>query len=336
MYAAYTKVQDAQKVKQFLVKNKILHQDYLPVKVFDFIYFPMTKKMEVPKAKTVIPKLSFPSRKKIITAEELLKKKLTERQLKLLPQTQEIVGDILILEIPTDLQKKEKLIAEAYLAQHKNINTVVKKVKTHSGTFRTRGVKIIAGKRRKETLHQENGVKMKVHLENMYFSARSGNERLRIAKQVKKNENILVMFSGAAPYPLVIAKHSPAAMVYGIEMNPLAHLAALSNVSLNKLDSKIKIFEGDVLHILPKIKKKFNRIIMPLPKTGEDFLGLALRKAKSGTVIHLYAFLQENDIDKEAKKIKELSNNSVRVLRKVKCGQFSPGTFRVCFDLKVK
>ena len=336
MFAAYTGLKNAQKVKEFLVKKKNLHQDFIPVKVFDFIYFPMDKKMKVPNAKTVLPKFSFPARQKVVNAEELLQKKLTHKQLKLLPRTKEIVGDILILEIPEALQKKEKLIAEAYLEQHNNIKTVVKKLKIHSGTYRTRKVKILAGKRSKETLHHENGVRMKVHLENMYFSARLGNERLRVAKQVKKNEDVLVMFSGAAPYPLVIAKHAPVSSIYAIEMNPLAHLSALNNVSLNKLDSKIKVLEGDVLHLMPKMRKKFDRIVLPLPKTGDDYLGLALKKAKKGAFIHLYTFLREEDIEQEAKKIKELSNNSVKVLRKVKCGQFSPGMFRVCFDLKVK
>lgn len=339
MFAAYTKLQNAQKVKEFLTKKNNLHPDYLPVKDFGFIYFPMAKRMNVPSAKVVMPKLSFPSRQRTISAEEILHKKLTAKQLQILPQSQEIVGSILILEIPPELEKKEKIIAQAYLQQHKNITTVVKKMQVHSGTFRTRKVKIIAGKKSKETIHQENGVRMKVNMEQMYFTSRLANERLRIANQVKKKENVLVMFSGAAPYPLVIAKNSPASSVVGIELNPAAHRAALDNVLLNKLEAKVKVLEGDVFHLMPKLKTKFNRIVMPLPKTGEDFLGLALAKTKSGSIIHLYSFLREEDLDTEARKIKAACSQwkkPVTILRTIKCGQFSPGTWRVCFDLKVK
>jgi tRNA (guanine37-N1)-methyltransferase len=64
----------------------------------------------------------------------------------------------------------------------------------------------LAGKNTKEAVHGENGVQMKVNLEQTYFSAKSAHERLRIAQLVKPGEEILVMFSGVAPYPLVLAK----------------------------------------------------------------------------------------------------------------------------------
>ncbi|MBU0457792.1 MAG: class I SAM-dependent methyltransferase family protein [Nanoarchaeota archaeon] len=338
MLAAYTELKNAEKVKIYLVKKKILDNHHLPVKEFGKIYFPLIKNIKVQNAEIVNTRFSFPENERPLTIDELLKDTLTKKELGLLPRSQEIVGEIMILEIPESLQDKEKLIAEAYLKTNKNIKTVVKKDEFHSGIYRTRKVRVLAGKRSKETIHHENGVKIKLHLEKTYFSARSGNERLRIAKQVKNKEEILVMFSGAAPYPLVLAKNSSAKMIYGVELNLLAHQYALGNVYLNNLNDKIAIFHGDVRKIIPKIKKNFDRIVMPLPKTGEEFLDIALRKAKKNTIIHLYAFLEEKEINKYALKIKKICTglkHPVEVLRKVKCGQFSPGTFRVCFDLKV-
>lgn len=338
MLAAYTDLQHAQKVKEFLAKRKLLHQDYQPVKELDHIFFPMTKKVAVPNAKVVNTKFSFPERQKPVTVDELLKKELTAKEMELLPRTQEVVGEILILEIPDELKKKEKIIAEAYLKASKQISTVVKKSDVHTGQFRTRKVTILAGKKSKETVHHENGIELKLHLERTYFSARSGSERLRIAKLVKPGEEVLVMFSGAAPYPLVIAKNSEARHVYGIELNPEAHAYALENVQLNNLQDRVTIVHGDVKHKIPPLKQKFDRIVMPLPKTGEQFLDLALLKAKKSGFIHLYSFLEENEIDLYAKKVKGICKklgHSIKVLRKVKCGQFSPGVFRVCLDLKV-
>lgn len=338
MLAAFTKLKNAEKVKKNILKKQLLNYDYLLVKEFDSIYFPLTKKAKIPLAQVINTKFSFPKRTTTPTIQTILKNKLTKTQLKLLPSSQEIIGNILILEIPKELQKKEKIIAEAYLKTTHQVNTVVKKHNIHSGIFRTRKVRILAGKRTKETIHKENSIKLKLHLEKTYYSPRSANERLRISKQIKRLETILVMFSGAAPYPLVIAKNTPAKHILGIELNPLAHQYSLENITLNKLEAKITIREGDVRRILPKIRKKFDRIIMPLPKTGNFFIGLALTKAKPNTIIHNYSFCHENDIPKEAKRIKKLCqsfNHPVRILRKVKCGQFSPGVFRVCFDLKV-
>jgi len=338
MFAAYTELRNAEKVKKYLVKKKLFNYNYLTVKEFDHIYFPLTKKVKVPDAKVIKPKFSFPKKDRLPTIQELLKSKLTKKELKLIPRSQEIIGRIMVLEVPEKLKKKEKLIAEAYLKVNKNVETVVRKDKIHAGTFRLRKVKVLAGKKSKETLHFENGVKIKLNLEKTYFSARLGNERLRVAKQVKKKENVLVMFSGAAPYPLVIAKNSAAKFIYGIEINSLAHQYALQNVSLNKFNHKITIVQGDVRKILPRIRKKFERIVMPLPKTGEQFLDVALKKAKLGTIIHLYAFLNEDEIPKHAKEVREIckrNKRTVRILRKVKCGQFSPKVSRICFDLKV-
>ncbi len=338
MLAAYTELKNAQKVKQFISKNNLFDVNYQPLKELDHIYFPLCKKMKIPSAKIVNTKFTFKRKDTPVTIEDLLKGKLTKKELENFPRSQEVVGEIMILEVPKELSSKERLIAEAYLKQNKKISTVVKKTKIHSGVFRTRKVKIIAGKKTKETIHFENGVKIKLHLEKTYFSARSGNERLRLAKLVKKNEEVLVMFSGAGPFPLVIGKKSPLKMVYGIELNPLAHQYAVENVMLNRLDDKIKIFNGDVRKIIPKMRKKFDRIAMPLPKTGEDFLNIALSKSKIGTTIHLYSFLDEKDLAKESIRIKKICvrfGHKVRVLRKVKCGQFSPNVYRMCFDLKV-
>ena len=339
MFAAHTELQNAQAVKEFLVKKRVLHPDFLPLKEMGSIYFPITKKVAVSKAKVVQTKMTFPARVKPQSIDDFLKNKLSKEELALVPRSQEIVGRILILEIPTELTSKEKLIAEAYLKVQKNIDTVVRKEGIHGGEFRTRTVRILAGKKSKETVHKENGIELKLHLEKTYFSARSASERLRIARSIKKGEDVLVMFSGAAPYPLVFARNSDARQIYGIELNPLAHSYAHDNIHLNRLEHKITLHNGNVLTILPKLKRKFDRIAMPLPKTGEDFLPLALSRIKPKGTIHLYSFLDENDFPAHIRKIKEVARSvkrPVRVLRSVKCGQFSPGVFRVCFDLKAE
>ena len=254
-------------------------------------------------------------------------------------QAGEVVGKILILEIPEELLKKEKVIAQVYLQVNKSIETVVRKSKEHSGVFRLRKVKILAGKKSKETIHIENGIKLKLDLEKTYFSARSANERLRIAKQIKKGEEVLVMFCGAAPFPLVIAKNSEAKFIEGIEINPAAYNYALENINLNNCSKRVKVYLGDVRDILPKVKKKYNHIVMPLPKTGEEFLDLALSKAKKGTIINFYAFLNEDEFKDYGKKILGICKDykqKVKILEIVKCGQFSPGVFRVCYDLKLE
>ncbi|MBW2981920.1 class I SAM-dependent methyltransferase family protein [Candidatus Woesearchaeota archaeon] len=275
--------------------------------------------------------------KKPTTLKESLKEKLTKKELENLVASYDIIGDIAIIEIPAELEKKEKLIAETLLDLHKQIKVVVKKAGIHRGIYRRQKLKILAGERRKTTEYKENNVRIRLHAEDVYFSPRLATERKRIAELIKPEEEILVMFSGVAPYPLVIAKNTKAKEVYAIEINPIAHKFALENVKLNKTEN-IKLFRGDVRIVIPTIKKKFDRIIMPLPLTGENFLDTALTAANKKAVVHFYDFLKEEEFNLAKEKIKKACDSAKRkfkILRIVKAGQIKPREYRVCIDFSV-
>lgn len=271
--------------------------------------------------------------------KDILREKLTKKELSLVPSSFDMVGDIIIFsDFPNELSKKEKMIGNEILKHFRHFKSVFKKTKKYSGKFRTPKLKLLAGEDNKETIHKENNVKLKLNVEKVYFSARLSEERKRIAEKVRKNEKILVMFSGCCVYPLVIAKNTKAGEIYGIEINPIAHKYALENVKLNKINN-IKLFLGDAKKVLPKIKQKFDRVIMPLPKGAENFLDLALSKTKGNGIVHFYSFAEENNYDN----IKKIINNECkkkkkkcRILDIVKCGQFSPRVYRLCVDFKVE
>lgn len=147
------------------------------------------------------------------------------------------------------------------------------------------------------------------------------------------------MFSGVAPYPLVIAKHSFAKEIIGIELNPFAHKYAQENVQLNNLSNKISLYKGDVKKIIPKLQKKFDRIIMPLPKTGELFLKYVFKLCKKKSIIHFYCFAKEKEFENVKQKVLKYCKNNMfkcNIIRVVKAGQISPRTYRICVDFQVK
>lgn len=275
--------------------------------------------------------------KKPTTLKEALKKKLTKRQLSFLRTSYDIIGDIAIIEVPEELVKKEKIIAKTLLGLHKNIKVVCKKAGIHKGTFRTQKLKILAGEKRKTTTCKENNCIFKLNVETSYFSPRLATERLRITKLVKPNESVLVMFAGVAPYPIVIAKNSKPKSVIGIELNPEAYEFALENIALNKL-ANVDMVWGDVKKVVPKLHKKFDRILMPLPKGAEDFLDTALLASKSGGVTHFYAFLHEDSFGEAKEKITNACRKAkkrCRILRIIRCGQHAPRVFRICVDFEI-
>ena len=101
---------------------------------------------------------------------------------------------------------------------------------------------------------------------------------------------------------------------------------------MNKL-SNIKLFCGDVKEVVPKIGKKFDRIIMPLPETSFEFLDLAFSFIKHNGIVHFYCFSKEENIDKIIENIK--SERKVEILNIVKCGQRMPRIWRYCIDFRV-
>ena len=242
----------------------------------------------------------------------------------------DIMGDIIILN--NKISKKE---AEALLKERKNAKTILYKTKMHSGKYRTRKLSVITGVKNKTALYKENGCLFKLNVETCYFSSRLSNERLRIAKQVKHGEKILVMFSGVSPYSIVIAKNSKANEIVGIEWNPKAHEFALQNIKLNKVQDRVEAYCGDVRKVVIKLKKKFDRIIMPLPRDADDFLDVALKVLNKKGIIHFYDFEKEEDISSKAiEKIKKYCEP--KILNVIKTGKYSPRKYRICVDFCVK
>lgn len=272
------------------------------------------------------------------TLKEALKNKLTKKQIDLIPSSFDIVGDLAIFsDFPKELKNKEKSIAEALLKLNKHIKVVLKKTKKYSGKFRTPKLKIIAGEKRKETELKENNVRLKLNPEKAYFSVRLATERKRINQLIRPKESVLVMFSGIAVYPLNISKNTKAKEIYAIEINPNAHKYAQENLILNKAKN-IKLFLGDARKVVPKLKKKFDRILMPLPRGAETYLNTALKAAKKNVIIHFYDFLHESEFNKAQEKIGKAckqAKKKYKILNLVKCGQFGPSIYRICVDFKI-
>ena len=272
--------------------------------------------------------------------KEALKGKLTARETNLVPRAFDTIGSIAIIDIPQELRKKEKTIANALLKEHSNIKTVLKKAGRVKGRLRTRKLQWLAGAKTKETEHKENGVRIKLNVETCYFSPRMSNDRIEIAGKVKKGENVLVMFSGVAPYALVIAKNSAAKHVVAVELNKTASKYAKENVHLNKLHN-LEIIQGDVKKVLPKLKRKikFDRIVMARPQLKDPFISSALAVAKKNCVIYFHDFLPEEQIpdiaiEKIASECKK-SKRSCRILGWKRAGEIAPYKWRIRVDFIV-
>lgn len=257
----------------------------------------------------------------------------------------DLLGNIAILKFPSETSSREKKKqAENLLKENKNIKTVLEKADKIKGRLRKLKTKWLAGDKTKEALYRENSCVFRFNVDSTYFSPRLSNERLEIAKQIKKTDKVLVMFSGISPYSIVIAKLAKPREVIAIELNKQACKYAEENVRLNKLDkqeNKIELIQGDVKKVAPKLAKKklkFDKIVMPRPQLKETFLKETFSLSKKGAVIYYYDFAKQNQlqeikdkIQKEAKKAKK----KIKILQMKKAGEIAPYKYRYRVDFKL-
>ncbi|MCW1296171.1 MAG: class I SAM-dependent methyltransferase family protein [Candidatus Parvarchaeota archaeon] len=271
---------------------------------------------------------------------DLLKNKLSDEELELVPRAYDMVGDIIVLELDEKLRHKEKEIASAFLKFHKNARVICKKIGFTSGEERVRPIKIIAGEKRTETIHKENNCRYKVDLSKVFFTPRLANERLRIANQVKDGEVIVDLFAGVGPFSILIAKRKNV-KIFAIDKNKYAYKFLIENIKLNKVEDKITAFWGDCRDVVKKenLVNVADRVIMNLPKQACDFLDIAFLCAKKNATIHFYYFLPEEEIfDGAIKIIKERAKEfgkKIKILNSLKCGDLAPRVYRVVIDFSV-
>lgn len=251
----------------------------------------------------------------------------------------DILGDVAIVKFHDDVSLDLKLAkAQEIMNQYKGVKTVLEKLDKVHGRLRTIKTKFLLGKDTLIAHYVENGCRFNLKVDSCYFSPRLANERLEVAKLIKKGSNVLVMFSGVAPFPIVVAKHAKPKKIISIELGKDCKKYALENIKMNKVENIVEHIQGDVKRIIPKLKQKFEVILMPRPNLKETFLSDALKVSKKNTFIVYYGFCAET---KKDEMVEELVNQAKKLRRKIKiinvreAGDIAPYEHRYRVEIRV-
>lgn len=258
------------------------------------------------------------------------------------PRAFDVFGNIALVKFDRKTNIKDrKLFANKILNDNKSIKTVLEKTQKFKGRLRKQQTKHLAGEKTKEALYRENNCVFRFHVDKTYFSPRLSNERKEISQQVKKKDDVLVMFAGVSPYSIVIAKISRAKKIYSNEINREANKYAELNIELNNLKGRVELLPGDIKGVALKLKKKrkkFDVIVMPRPQLKETFLREAFMLSTKGTKIFYYDFCKEDEIDSIVEKIKaeaKKARRKIKILKIKKAGEIAPYRYRIRIDFKV-
>lgn len=258
-----------------------------------------------------------------------LKGKIADEKIDEIKKSFDIIGDVVILEIPMDLEDEKYLIGEAALNFTKR-KAVYRKVSEVKGVIRTRELEHLAGDDVSQTIHTEFGSRIMLDVKKVYFSPRLATERERIVNQVKNCETIVDMFAGVGPFSIAIARRRNVE-IYAIDINPDAFHYLEKNIELNKIQGTIIPILGDAKNVLEDKNINAHRIIMNLPGTACEFLDVAINSLKKGGILHYYEFA--SDLEKPAESIKKVAGDrEVKILNQRRVKSRSPGVWHVGID----
>jgi tRNA (guanine37-N1)-methyltransferase len=225
-----------------------------------------------------------------------------ERQLPLnlhssIPHSFDVVGDIAIVEISSELTAYKKTIGQTILETHKNIKSVHAKASAISGIYRVRDLSYIAGENRTKTIYNEYNCQYCIDLAKTYFSPRLSQEHHRVATLVGNSEVVADLFAGVGPFAIPIGKLCPNAKIYAADINPNAVELLKINVKTNKVENQLHPLLGDARDLAnDKLQGVADRVIMNLPETAIDFIDAACQTLKpTGGLIHFYGFVRKPD-----------------------------------------
>ncbi|MDP1695486.1 MAG: hypothetical protein Q8L29_01075 [archaeon] len=249
----------------------------------------------------------------------------------------DILGNIAIVKFKRGAKIGEKKkFALKFFKNNKSVRSVFEKTGKFKGRLRTLKTKFIAGENTKEALYRENGCAFRLNIDDCYFSPRLASERLDISRKVKKGEKVLVMFGGVAPFAIIIAKLSKAGKVLSVELNRNCNKYAEQNVKMNKVN--VELVQGDVRRKVPKLREKFDRIIMARPNLKDSFLDVAFPVVKKGGIIHYYGFYPEDELEEMKELIFSEAKNAgkkIKIIGIKKAGDIGVRKFRYRADLRV-
>jgi len=333
-----------------LVKAGIIDRHFFVKTADQTIVLPLVRNptaVEIDELRKIVPNLSSgiedfePRTRHPRTLEEALGDSMPSDLLSKLPRSFDMVGDIAILELDSELAAFETGIAGAIMQVHPNVRAVFAKSGEVSGPERIRPLRYVAGENRTRTTHREHGCIFKVDLSKVFFSPRLSTEHQRVALLVDKGERVVDMFAGAGPFSILIAKKVGDVRVEAIDANPEAIELVRENARTNKVELKVHAHLGDARDIIRgELSQTASRMIMNHPSASRDFIREACEALQpSGGIIHYYTFAGENweeDSRREVESgLEESGYVAERVLGIHRVREVAPMKWQVAVDLKI-
>ncbi len=187
-----------------------------------------------------------------------------------LPRSFDVVGEIVLVRLPPELQSRGFEIGAALLRFIPGAR-LVGQDRGVQGPERRRRVVRLAGEGPWTTRHRENGLALDVDLEGAYFSPRLAREHARVASEVRAGDRVYDLCCGVGPFAVTIARDGRAARVVAVDANPQAIACLRATLVRSPFGGRIEVVEDRIERFVSG-RTSFERVVFNLPHEGIKYL----------------------------------------------------------------
>ena len=202
------------------------------------------------------------------------------------PRSFDVIGDIVLVRLPPDLEEHRFEAGAALLAFVPGARIVGVDRGVH-GPERRRSIDRIAGEGGWRTRHRENGLTLEVDVEQAYFSPRLAREHERVAAEVREGDRVYDLCCGVGPFALTIARDGRARAVTAVDANPAAIELVRATLRRSSFRVPVETVEGRLEEFLLRAEPR-ERVVFNLPLEGIKYLPSVRRVVAPGGRLYYY------------------------------------------------
>ncbi|KAF5419732.1 MAG: tRNA wybutosine-synthesizing protein 2 [Candidatus Methanocomedens sp.] len=275
-----------------------------------------------------------------LTLKGLMREHLDDDKLALLPGGWQMIGDIVVISLHSDLYPERKQVGDAMLKLHPHCKSVYLD-RGISGKLRRPKRELVVVRDGVDdpavTVHNENGCQFRLDVTKVMFSKGNLRERMRMSR-LGKGEVVVDMFAGIGYFTIPIAVHSHPDKIIGIEINPESYHYLVKNIRLNGVKGIVEPVLGDCAEMTPVLSA--DRVIMGYVGNTCHYLKYGIKALKSGGIlhyhdtvpVHLVPSRPTGQIRDEACKQGRLAE----ILDWHRIKKYSPGVWHVVVDARIE
>lgn len=210
---------------------------------------------------------------------------LPEELRALAPRSFDVVGDIVLVRVPRELDGHRAELGRALLAFVPGARLVAADEGV-KGPARVRQLVPLAGEGGFRTIHRENGLAFEVDLAAAYFSPRLAREHARVAGAVRPGESVWDLCCGVGPFGLTAAHLGTPSSVTLVDANPAAIALVRANARRLRVEARVRAIEARLEELLQG-EPVAPRVIFNLPHEGIKYVTqVAAAVERPGTLHH--------------------------------------------------